>query len=83
MTRRRPPITPPENIVAYYDDGTTVPLDSIYAGWREGAHVWLAIAHRADTPDRITVDRLPAWTAVYVVPPGVTHIPRGDEWETP
>lgn len=62
----RAPITPPTNVVLHYADGRRVPVDTVYAGWIDGSHVWAVEA--SGYIHRITVDVLPAQTSVVVVP---------------
>lgn len=64
--RLRFPPTPPENVRAVLADGSEVPLEVVYVGWREGAHRWEAVVLLGCVPESLRIDALPAKTAVGV-----------------
>ncbi len=65
MTTNHSP-TPPENVRAVLADGSEVPLEVVYVGWRNDAHQWDAVLQLGQVPTRLLVGVLPAKTAVGV-----------------
>jgi hypothetical protein len=69
LTRRRPPLRPPENVRIIYPDGQVVPVECVYQGWdtTEGVHEWVAVCPvRLEWGMRVCYDVLPARTSVTV-----------------
>lgn len=58
----------PRNVRAVMADGREVPLECRYLGWdpRIGAHRWAAVWSLPDLPQSISIDELPAHTAVML-----------------
>jgi hypothetical protein len=56
---------PPSNVRLKFRDGSVVPVECRYDGYKDGCHIWVVTA-QAD-PARLTMlqcDRLPAHTSI-------------------
>lgn len=73
---QRQPMTqtpePPTDIQLHKANGQTVPLDAVYTGIEDDAHVWVAVmrGHVLDDGDQVTVGTLPPHTTVVFPMPG-------------
>lgn len=61
----------PENVRIVYPDGREVPCELVYAGVREGAHVWRVVNAELDlSVCKLKVDVLPARTLIELLAHG-------------
>lgn len=67
MAGWRPPVVPPENVRAVMADGREVPLELMYAGWRDGCHQWQTTVRLPETPVRVECAALPAGAQIGVL----------------
>lgn len=70
--RRHPAPTPPENVRLIQIDGSTIPLDCAYDGYRDGTHVWNAIVPAGVdvSLEDIRIDMIPANASIgFKLPP--------------
>lgn len=75
VRRRRAPDTaealltgprPPQGVRAVFPGGRTVPVEVVYAGYRDGRHHWEAPIVLGHAPQALQVDVLPAHTLIDI-----------------
>lgn len=60
---------PPQNVKVELRDGTLIPCEMVYDGWRNGSHVWVAVAPILVEPKQVVsihADMLPAHTSIII-----------------